>query len=539
MPLPLNGTPWPPKQLAKVTPQLNLWDAWYSGDVLRLSTEYGFNGQGVPGYPVPRGAARRTGVFGSIARWFWGQPTTNGQQITKLHVPIAADICQAGADLLFAEPPSFTVDDEVTQKRLDDLADDTLHAAIAEAAELGGALGGVYLRVTWDKTLLDQPFVTSIAADGALPEFRWGRLSAVTFWTRLATTSDNLAYRHLERHELDKNGVGIIQHALYQGGEGDIGTAVPLTEHPDTAPLAEMVTDGNVISTLSPGLDVVYVANQRPQRKWRNDPVGCNLGRSDLDGVEPLMDALDETYSSWMRDIRLGKSRVFIGESLLDSNGPGNGASFDMDREIFTPLNLLQSANSTGSGLPIQAEQFTIRWQEHQATANQLVTDILRTSGYSSQTFGMDDGGKTSNMTATEVQAKERRSYLTRDRKTRLWRPQLAALVEKMLAVDIAVFGTPGVKAQLPNVAFADSVQESQITLAQTALALRQAEAASTETLVALIHPDWDEKEIGDEAKRITAEAAAAAPQLPDPSTFGVPDDPTNDPASTDPAAPA
>ena len=78
----------------------------------------------------------------------------------------------------------------------------------------------------------------------------------------------------------------------------------------------DRLVDGDMISTGSPGLAVVYVPNQRPS-SWRNDPLGQHLGRSDLAGVESLMDALDEAYSSWMRDIRLGKARLLDNTVLL------------------------------------------------------------------------------------------------------------------------------------------------------------------------------------------------------------------------------
>lgn len=520
--LPPDKSEWPPPQLKNVLRHMDAWDAWYTGDGERLAVHYGGIGPTIGG--ALDHVSAKPGLIGRMARWFWGQPST-GTYRTKLHVPIAADICQAGADLLFAEPPTFTVDDVATQDRLNELGDDTLHGVLAEAAEIGGALGGSYLRVTWDKQVVpDRPFLTSPSADAAWPEFRWGRLTAVTFW-RVVLRDDKAVWRHLERHELDLNGVGHVLHGLYQGDDGNLGRSIPLTEAPSTAALAELVDENAAISTESPGLAVVYIPNQRPQRRWRKDPVGCNLGRSHLDGVEHQMDALDETYSSWMRDIRLGKARVFVAKEMLADLGPGKGTTVDLDQEIYSPVNappgsLNPNNASNGANGYMMAQQFAIRVTEHQATANQLLEDILRTAGFSSQTFGIAaDSARASNLTATEVQARERRSYLTRDRMTRLWNPAVTAIVGKLLAVDQAVFNTP-VVPQLPNMAFADSVQESIITLAQTVQALDTARAASTETKVQMLHPDWDDKQIQDEVKLIRAEEAITAPTVPDPATF-------------------
>jgi len=526
--LPAEKSPWPPPQLKDVLHHMDAWDAWYAGDVEKLALHYGRMG------PIIGGAldhfTTKPGLIGRLQRWFHGQPNT-GTYNTKLHVPIASDLCQAGADLLFAEPPTFTVDTNGgknirTQDRLNDLGDDTLHGVLAESAEIGGALGGSYLRVTWDRRVVpDRPFLTCVHADAALPEFTWGRLSAVTFW-RVVKRDDKAVWRHVERHELDAQGNGIILHGLYEGEDGNLGRNVPFNEAQATADLAGLVNEESIISTESPGLAVVYVPNQRPQRRWRKDPIGCNLGRSTLDGVEHLMDALDETYSSWMRDIRLGKARVFATKDLLTDLGAGKGSTFDADQEIFTALNtppgsLNPNGTNGAASSSLVAQQFAIRVTEHQGTANQLLEDILRTAGFSSQTFGIAaDSARASNLTATEVQARERRSFMTRDRMIRLWESPTSQIVRKLLAVDQAIFRTPGVTAQLPNVEFKDSVQESQITLAQTAQALSAARAASTQTLVQLIHPDWDDTQVTQEVDRIRQDEAATMPHVPDPSTL-------------------
>jgi len=237
--------------------------------------------------------------------------------------------------------------------------------------------------------------------------------------------------------------------------------------------------------------------------------VGRNLGRSDLDGVEGFMDSLDEAYSSWMRDVRLSKSRILIPEYMLQSNKPGEGARFDLDREVFVPI---RSAAPEDADATITLNQFTIRVEEHLRTCQEWTEVILRSAGYSAQTFGEGTDGTA--MTATEVLSKERRSYLTRGRKLRLERPAVARLLEKTLMIDQAVFQTTGVTPELPDVDYGDAVQDSPLTLAQTVLALDQARAASAEVKVRIIHPDWDDTTVKLEAEAIKAEAGTSAPAM-------------------------
>lgn len=518
MPLPTGDQQWPPASLDGITDTLAAWSAWYEGTPEALRAAYGKD----VARPRTRAAQYAGGVTGAVARWWWGRPT--GDQASsrgQLHVPIAADIAQASADLLFSEPPTLTAspgqggtgsESTRVQDRLDTLADDGLYATLAEAAEVGSALGGSYLRVTWDPAVAPAPFLTSVHADGVVPEFRWGRLVAGTIWRRVYA-DERVVLRHLERHELDSNGTGVVLHGLYQGTPDRLGQVIPLTEHPATAGLATVVDANGAITTASPGLALVYVPNQRPQRRWRTHPLGVNLGRSDLDGVEPLMDALDETYSSWMRDLRLAKARLVVPDSMLTSHGLGGGTSFDLDREVFSPVHALVDPTSVGQS--ITPVQFEIRVEQHARTASELTEQILRTAGYSAQTFGEGPDGAA--ITATEVHSRERRSFLTRDRKIRHWRPGTTDAVTKLLAVDAALFAGPW-RGEVVGVAFGDTVQDSPLASAQTAQALRTAQAASTKTLVQLTHPDWDEAAVLEEVAAIQAEQGLS---VTDPGTFG------------------
>lgn len=496
-----NGGPWPPKTLETIAPKLAEWDAWYAGDPTKLRAVYGRTSAA----PFDRVSQYRGGASGALARMWWGRPIGDlTKRHDQLHVPIASDLCQATADLLFSEPPTIKVEDAATQDWLGGVSGE-MHSIFAEAAEIGAALGGVYLRVTWDSRVSDAPFLTTLHADAAIPEFQWGRLVAATFWRTLAVNGQQVL-RHLERHELDSAGVGIILHGLYSGTPDQLGHVIPLTEHPSTEGLARLVDANSSISTLSPGLAVIYIPNQRPQRRWRTDSVGANLGRSNLDGIEALMDALDETYSSWMRDIRLAKARLLVPDFMLQNLGIGRGANFDADQEIFTPLNVPPQESNEKQ---IIAQQFDIRFDAHKATIDEIISTILRTVGFSQQTFG--EGRDGSAMTATEIISKERRSYMTRDRQIRLYRPGITDAVEKLLAVAVVVFNVK-ISVERPNVVFADAVQADPEALARTAQTLRLAQAASTTTLVAMQHPDWNEDAIKAETELILAEQGMSVP---------------------------
>lgn len=515
MPLPAGGNePWPPKHLDPVYQQLAAWSAWYSGVPDRIAEVYG----GQAGQTFDRVSRQRVldhpsqyrgGIVGKVARWFWGAPTPFGQLRTKLHVPLAGDIASKSSKLLFSEPPALRFPDESgmtkTQDRLDLLVNRTIHRSLLEAGETCAAIGGTYLRIVWDDEVRDHPWLTAVQADSAVPEWRWDTLAAVTFW-RVIDRDGTRILRHLERHSR-----GGIEHGLYEGNAEDLGRKVDLGGHAETQDLDD------VVETEANGLTAAYVPNMTPARCWPDLAAAANLGRSDYQGSEGFLDALDETWSSWMRDIRLGRGRVHVPAVFLDNLGPGQGALWDAEREVYATLNALPGSDGN-VGQQMTVSQFAIRVEEHSRTARELTNVIVRGAGYSEQSFG-EEGDVA--ITATEVTARERDSFQTRGHKQLLWAPALAEIVETLLQVDAAKFRS-GVTPARPDIEWPDGVADDPERVARTLQLLAAAEAASTETKVRRANPDWDDDQVMAEVARIKDETSVT---VTNPDTF------TGDPA--------
>jgi Phage portal protein, SPP1 Gp6-like len=506
---------WPPPSLREANRLYERWAAWWSGEPLALTKVYGQTvGLGLDPYRTTAGNTRST-TLAATTRTFWGTPPS-GDSLTsaRLHVPLAADIASVSADLLFGEPPALvdptgkdkkpaqatpggkpapTSGPTATQQRLDDYMNEAgWSSVLLEGAELAAAFGGVYLRVGWDPQVAEYPLLDAIPPDAAVPEWRSGRLTAVTFWRQLDDNGeDGLIWRHLERHE-----PGRIYHGLYGSRDGGrLGVARDLRDHPETAAWADFVGPGGYAETGADGLTAEYVPNIRPHRRLR----GSQLGRSDFDGIESMLDALDEGWSSWMRDLRLGKGRIVVPQMYLQNRGRGQGATFDPEREVYEALEALPD----NTGLSLQIVQFAIRVAEHEQTCQALTAQALRGAGYSVQTFG--EAGEAA-PTATEIISRERRSFTTRAKKINYWRPVLARLAKAALAVDARVFRPDGVAALVPDVEWPDGVATDPQAQAQTLQLLAAAQAISTRTKVEQLHPDWDDQRVADEVKAIQAE---------------------------------
>jgi A118 family predicted phage portal protein len=517
MPLPDNphsaGLAWPPAQLANITPKLQEWSAWYAGDANTLTRQYGGFGGTAPSVRA-RPSQFAGGAVGAIARMFWGAPQSPGQARTKLHMPVASDIATASSDLLFSEALKITLPEgaEAGQDRLQQLLDGNLwDSLLPEQGELNSALGGVYLRGVIDRDVVpDHPIADVVHADAAVPEFAYGRLRAVTFWQVIGRDGQRVQ-RLLERHEV-LGGAGRIEYGLYEGTEEKLGRRVDFGGAEATRGL--QVDQDSGLATGLPLLTAVYIPNMRPNKLWRGDPVGSALGRADIDGVEPLLDATDEALTSWMRDIRLGKGRIIVPNYMLQNNGVGRSSTFNIDQEVFTGL-ALPPAEEGGNTREMTVQQFNIRTAEHADTIKGLLSAIFRGAGYSAQTFGLPDE---SAATATEVTARERRSTSTREKKSRYYSDGLARFLRVLMALDTHHFGGGIGLDVLPKIEFPAAAQPSPEDEARTMQMLRAAGLLSRDIGIRMVHPDWDDPQVEEELLRLEAEDKANAPAiLPDP----------------------
>lgn len=520
MPLPRGGDlPWPPSDARAAYIRYGEHSAWYSGSPQELTRFYaGYAGQDRTGFFDPATTAQPySSIWNRMKFWARQQPN----QITRgrYHVPLAGDMSATSSDQLFSDPPRLLIPEahvakatraaKAIQQRLDEIVDeDSVQATFHEGGEVCSALGGIFMQAAWDKAIVeDRPVLLAIHPDSALPQFQFGKLASVIFW-RLVEDDGRDIFRHLESHD-----PGVVSHALYKGTRDKLGIPVPLTEMSATAALAGSVTDGTDIKTGLPGLDCVYVPNMRPNRADRSS----KLGRSDYAGSEGLMDALDETWTSWMRDIRLGKGRLFVPEEFISSQGRGRGGSFDAEREIYELLKMAPAATQA----VITPQQFNIRVAEHEATANALIERIVATAGYSGSTFGLKNAA-TVERTATEVRARENRTLTTRGKKIGYWAPAISDILEAMLGIDAIVFKGPG--SMRPRADFPESVQDSLLDTSTSIELLDRAGAISQETKVEMAHPNWDPEEVAAEVAAILKDRAAVAASIPVISTGALPE---------------
>lgn len=540
MPLPLDDITWPPIAMMAVYSKMAEWAAWYSSEPSRIVAVYAMNNASTQSNPWWR---------------FWSRARqgTDGAQRAIMHVPIASDLAATSAALLFGEPVTvrirsahddkpdpeepmpmigdmrsaggmmlprkkpvhtMTPEDKAEARLLQIMEDGGFNARLIEAAESAAAIGGVYIYPVWDENLRPFPILGVAQSDMAVPEFQHGILTAVTFHRTVSKDGSKQIWRHLERHEMVGTGADRhcqILNGYYNGTEDRLGIQMGLG-------IGDNITGEElkpVIDTPFKELDVEYIPNMRPNRLWR----ASGFGIADIQGSETLLDALDETYASWMRDIRLAKARIIVPREYLrpDPNDKQEPA-FDLDQEVYVAMDMEPSINS-GNAQSMFAHQFEIRFNEHQETARDLIDRIVSNAGYAPATLGHNAEMRATG-TGTALRISEHKTLLTLRRKAGWWRPAISNVLYHFQQVDCEYFGqsTPCIR---PTVTISDSIIDQPLELAQTALALMTAQSASIETRVRIVKPDWSEQEIEQEVDRIKEENGIN--QLPPPEALGGP----------------
>lgn len=489
MTLPAAGTAWPPKNLEPLFDMVNEASAWWEGEAKTLGATYAGK---------VHASQYNGGVIGATSRFFWGKPPLPNQSQKKLHLPLAADIANASATLLFENAPVFRSEDDATQEMLNRLVNtDSFGAGLLVGAESCSALGGVYWRVQWDTSVSPTPWVTWVDADSVIPEFAYGKNVANTFVEELPRKPEDkkATFRLCTRYSL-----GRIDYQLMRGSDNDLGEIVPLTDHPVTANITGLDQEsGRDLG--APVMLAGYVPNALPNPGFRKSGLLRNMGRPDLSpDLFDLFDMLDETWTSLQRELRLGRMRITVPGYMLENGKPGMGMGFDVDREVYDALDGV----SPDDGVVPQFHQPALRVEQHLSTADAIVREVIRRVNLSPLTFGLTDTG-TGNVTAREIEAKTKASVQTWKSKTRYWRAALLDIARALVYLE-GEFTRTRVDVDSITVELAQPVQETLLDKAQTIQALDSARAVSTAEKVRMAHPEWDSEQQDAEVQDILSE---------------------------------
>ena len=478
----VEGMVWPPESIDRHKQKEH--GVWYSGEPDVLANFYANASENM--------LKLQYGMHNKNT--FWGRQHRNRSSF-YLHVPVAGDISETSAAFLFGESPIIRFDGvkdklDKDQEQLDEmLTESKFYRKILEGAECGSAIGGVFIKLAWDTEISKYPIPVVVQSDDAYPTFKFGVLTEVLFPTTYEI-ADNKVYRLFEKY--DKSG---ITYELYLGSVDRLGVKTSIKDFEETKDLADQTTGY---------MCAFYVPNLLPNRLNRKS----NCGRSDYAGVESLMDSLDEAFTCWMIDVQNARARLHLPTSWLEGADRDDGeGTFNIDKRMYVQLNL----DPLTKEAMITPTQFAIRSEDFEKTCLNLMDRIITSAGYSPQSFGLNIQGRAESGTALNV--RERKSHMTTGKKESYWEPEIKNIVTAMCKLYIDKMGGKFTRDIVVNVAFSDFTASNQSEVANCVKLLSDAAAISTDTKVRMVHPEWTDKEVGEEVAKIM-ESSSMVPAM-------------------------
>lgn len=533
MSLPADGTDWPPTDYAAALRQVEKDSAWLTGDLPAIRNQ--LRGDQPKAYQSP--AQFNGGVVGAVARTVLGRPAqSGGVAAIDRHLPVAADLVATAANHLAGDPVKFTLhEDDREVITTDDAGNETIipgntkaAQALADltspdvfAAELLGAamkIGGHgfhYARIVWNFSVSPDPWIEWVDGDQAYAEYANGRQVAVTFWDTYV--EKNTVYRLLQRHT-----PGYIEYGLYEGTTAKLGRRVPVTDHPKTANLAELINEDSVMATGIDKITARQFINLERNVEWRKDPQLRYYGVSDVGRGGDIWADIDLAWTEMLHEMTSARHRLMVSADLLTTGQPGSGSSFEIMRDVF-PL----STGGDVDGKPlIQSVQPEMRIDKYMLVVEAASRKAIDAVGQSPIAVGMDPqaGGE---MTATETRTRWAKTLQTFKGKSRNFRAGLSELLTAYLHLHAAInkYAPP---TKPVDVSIVEPVQETDLDKARTLGELRSHNLASIHHGVTTLHPEWTPAQIDAEVERIIAEMQGSAPADP----FDVGEDMSPDPVA-------
>ncbi len=397
------------------------------------------------------------------------------------------------------------------QELLEGLCDAMNAAELFENGATVESWGGhVFYKFSHDTRLTDFPILEVADVTQAEAVKERGLTTAILFkhWYE----HRGKKYRLDEIYTVNADQDAVIRYQLFRLDAGGQERPVPLDELPQTAGLRERMgldENGTFTYTGLKGMLAFDKPNKTPSLEFPEAPYGA----SDYEGAVDSFDALDETYSKIIHELRTNRTIRYIPLSMIPMADGKRELDDDFtDCYVQVADDLEQDAENK-----LQITQIPDKTEDHLAKWRTALTTAINKAGLSPFALGIT-GLESINASAESQQERNKATLETRKEKLKKWKPFLEKLLQKALELNSwmvknAGARQPGFSApdlDFPNTAvdvtFGDYVietDEKRVTTWGTAKSMR---VVSTQEAVTRLHPDWDAEQIENEVNRIRYE---------------------------------
>ena len=316
--------------------------------------------------------------------------------IPKLVSKTKARVLMAGGiEVLIKEGEDKDTDKDNTNRLYDILIDNDYKEQIKQSIRTRSWAGAFAYKIIYDAELTEYPIWEVYSPFNFIVNKKKGRVVSIEFIEHI--NDGNTKY---ELHEVYAK--GSIDYVLYKVKKNSELEEVPLTTLEETAELEKI--------------------------EWK-EPImmaGVLEGESDYDGIVSEFDALDETWSQLMDEIRNGRADVYIPEILLVNQG------FDPLRRKHIEMGTDEKEDGKNE---VKFNQPDIRSEEYDKSLEKILGNILANVELSKLTIGLDEsiGANSSGDSITE---RETTTLRTRAEMIEEWQPFLEKFFNTLLFAD-------------------------------------------------------------------------------------------------------
>ncbi|MCK4258761.1 MAG: phage portal protein [Halanaerobiales bacterium] len=327
------------------------------------------------------------------------------------------------------------VDDKGTLLLNDILNDNDSNDLVTRSAMTESWAGRFAWKIGFESKITDYPIIEKYSPINYESFYVRGRLTKIIF--KEDYTEGKKKYQLCEEY-----GYGYIRYKLYEV-KPTSRTLVPLDTLEETAELKDNENIPN---------DMLLAREKRAIK-------------SDYQGIISEFDALDETWSQLMDEIRTGRAESYVPTSLMQNK------VFDKFRKHYTEVG---TDNTEGVENKITHNQPNIRTEQYTKAIMAILNNILASAGLSPITMGISDGVG-ANSSDDALEKRETASIRTRSQMITSWQPFLE-MFDMLLLESYAWWNKKSNKVEKVAVTFGKYIDESRNDKINQAATMKEAE---------------------------------------------------------------
>ena len=334
--------------------KINEWISWYNSNVRGFSFYKAYTGRG---------------TYNRCRRKSMGMAKKLSEDI---------------ADLLLNEKVMITLEDDATQKFVQEILDENHFLVIGNDFQERKAYTGTvaYIPYLYDTEVSEDGSVLSgkigieyVDAPNIFPvSWKNGEVSECIF--AFPHTANRKKYVHLQHHRKAEDGNYIIENKVLRCGSGvSSGTEVDEKEWKELRPFKNLTATVQTGSTEPQFvLDRLNITNNADT----SNPMGIAIFANAIDTLRKL----DTEYDSYCNEFDLGRKRIFVAPELL-TNDDGTPA-FDPEDAVF--YKLPDDYNEKGEGL-IKEVDMQLRVEAHSKAINDDLNYLSLKCGFGTNRY--------------------------------------------------------------------------------------------------------------------------------------------------------